>query len=219
MTTKNREVTRSTPVGATTRTPSLSGGFVGERSGLLDSVGAPRTTLTVMADKQNRTSTSNDGFTADERDAMKARAAELRADAKREKGAVKAAAELQDALDAIAKMADSDRALAERVHEIVLKTGPSLGAKTWYGMPAYALDGKVVFCFFQAAGKFDARYCTFGFNDPAALDEGTMWPTAFALTAIGPAEEKRIAELVRRAVGAESDDLDFVEAISADWDN
>ena len=168
-----------------------------------------------MAEKQNPGSAANDGFTAEERVAMKARAAELRVDAKRKKGAVKAAAELQDALDAIAKMADGDRALAERVHALVLKAGPSLGAKTWYGMPAYALDGTVV-CFFQAAGKFGARYCTFGFNDPATLDEGTMWPTAFALTAVGPAEENRIVELVRRAVGVGSNDLDFVEAISAD---
>jgi len=153
-----------------------------------------------MADKQNRTSTSNDGFTADERAAMRARAAEHRADAKREKGAAKVATELQDALDAIAKMGDSDRALAERVHAIVLEAGPSLGAKTWYGMPAYALDGKVV-CFFKSAGKFDGRYCELGFNEPAKLDDGNMWPAVFAIIALVPAEAARITELVTRAVG------------------
>jgi uncharacterized protein YdhG (YjbR/CyaY superfamily) len=130
-----------------------------------------------MTEKGRRVAKTK-GFTADERAAMKERAAEQRAEAKREKGAAKAAAELQDVLDA----------------------GPSLAPKTWYGMPAYALDGKVV-CFFQSAGKFDARYCTLGFNDPAALDEGSMWPTSFAVTAVGATEEKRIAELVRRAVG------------------
>ena len=105
-----------------------------------------------------------------------------------------------DERDAIAKMGDADRAIADKVHSVVLDAGPSLAPKTWYGMPAYALDGKVG-CFFQSAGKFDARYCTLGFNDPAALDEGSMWPTSFAVTAVGATEEKRIAELVRRAVG------------------
>lgn len=143
--------------------------------------------------------TSTDGFTADERAAMKERAAELRAEAKREKGAAKAAAELHDVLEAIAKMGENDRPIAERVHAIVLETEPRLAPRTWYGMPAYALDGKVV-CFFKPAEKFGARYCELGFNDPATLDDGSMWPTVFALTAVGSAEEAAIADLVRRAV-------------------
>ncbi|KQV25769.1 MULTISPECIES: iron chaperone [unclassified Microcella] len=143
---------------------------------------------------------ANDGFSADERAAMKERAAELRAEAKREKGAARAAAELQDVLDAIAKLDEGDRAIAARVHELVTAAAPQLAPRTWYGMPAYALEGKVV-CFFKAAGKFDARYGELGFNDPARLDDGSMWPTVFAITAIGPAEEKRITELVERAVG------------------
>lgn len=141
-----------------------------------------------------------DGFTADEKAAMKARAAELRAEAKREKGAAKAAAELKDVLDAIAAMRDDDRAIGEKVHELVMAAAPQLSPRTWYGMPAYALDGKVV-CFFKSAGKFDGRYCELGFNDPAKLDDGSMWPTVFAITAIGSAEEKRITELVERAAG------------------
>lgn len=141
-----------------------------------------------------------DGFTADEKAAMKARAAELRAEAKREKGAAKAAAELKDVLDAIAAMRDDDRAIGEKVHELVMAAAPQLSPRTWYGMPAYALDGKVV-CFFKSAGKFDGRYCELGFNDPAKLDDGSMWPTVFAITAIGSAEEKRITELVQRAAG------------------
>lgn len=141
-----------------------------------------------------------DGFSAEEKAAMKERAAELRAQAKREKGEAKAAAELQDVLDAIAKLDDADRAIAAKVHELVTAAAPQLAPRTWYGMPAYALDGKVV-CFFKAAGKFDGRYGELGFNDPAQLDEGSMWPTVYAVTAIGPAEEQRITELVRRAVG------------------
>jgi len=120
--------------------------------------------------------------------------------AKREKGAAKAAAELQDVLDAIAKLDDDDRALATRVHELVIAAVPALAARTWYSMPAYALDGKVV-CFFKPAGKFDARYSELGFNDPAKLDVGSMWPTVFAITAIGPAEKTAITELVQRAAG------------------
>lgn len=143
---------------------------------------------------------ANDGFTADERAAMKARAAELRAEAKREKGAAKAAAELADVEAAIDAMRDDDRAIAEKVHGLVMAAAPQLAPRTWYGMPAYALDGKVV-CFFKSAGKFDGRYCELGFNDPAALDEGTMWPTVFAITAIDSAEATRITELVRRAAG------------------
>ena len=99
----------------------------------------------------------------------------------------------------IAEMSDSDRAMAERVHAIVMKAAPGLTPSTWYGMPAYAKDGKVV-CFFQGAAKFKARYATIGFSDKANLDDGTMWPTEYALTKLTKAEEKRIAELVKRAV-------------------
>jgi len=154
-----------------------------------------------MAEKTSRTSSSNDGFTADERAAMKERAAELRAEAKRAKGAAKAEAELNDLLEAIAKLPDAgDRALATRLHELIMAVAPQLAPRTWYGMPAYALDGKVL-CFVQPASKFDTRYTTLGFNDTAQLDDGSMWPASFAVMSIGPAEEQRISELVRRAVG------------------
>lgn len=131
---------------------------------------------------------------------MKERAAELRAQAKREKGAAKAAADLQDVLDAIDKMPDEERALALGVHELVLAAAPQLAPRTWYGMPAYALDGKVL-CFFQGATKFESRYSTFGFNDNAKLDDGDMWPASFALLSLGPKQSKAITDLVRRAVG------------------
>lgn len=154
-----------------------------------------------MAEKKTRTSTGNDGFTADERAAMKERAAELRAEAKRAKGAAKAEAELNDLLEAIAKLPDeADRALATKLHTVIMAAGPSLRPRTWYGMPAYALDGKVL-CFVQPASKFDTRYTTLGFNDTAQLDDGSMWPASFAVTALGPAEQNRITELVQRAIG------------------
>jgi uncharacterized protein YdhG (YjbR/CyaY superfamily) len=136
------------------------------------------------------------GFTAEERAAMKERARELKAEARatqdREAGE-------RDVLAKIAEMPDADRAIAERVHSIVAATAPELSPKTWYGMPAYARDGKVV-CFFQSADKFKSRYATLGFSDQANLDEGAMWPTAFALTELNAAGEKRIAALVKRAV-------------------
>ena len=138
------------------------------------------------------TTKKTDGFTAEERTAMKERARELKAEA--------AKADLeQDLLAKIAEMPKADRAIAERIHAIVKDVAPSLVAKTWYGMPAYAKDNKIV-CFFQAAAKFDARYATFGFNDPAMLDDGDMWPTAFAVRKLGPAEEKKIRALVKKAV-------------------
>ena len=137
------------------------------------------------------------GFSKEERDAMKARARELKAEErenkKREDGE-------NDLLAAIADMPDSDRIMAEQIHAIVKEVAPDLMPKTWYGMPAYARDNKVV-CFFQAADKFKARYATFGFNDDANLDDGAMWPTSFALKEITAAEKARIAELVARAVG------------------
>jgi uncharacterized protein YdhG (YjbR/CyaY superfamily) len=133
-------------------------------------------------------------FSAEEREAMKARAREMKA----EKSG-KADGEA-DVLARIATMTGSDREMAERIHAIVRATAPGLTPRTWYGMPAYARDGKVV-CFFQDAAKFKARYATLGFNDPARLDEGNMWPTSFALIKLTKADEERIADLVRRAVG------------------
>lgn len=135
------------------------------------------------------------GFTEAERAAMKERSKELRA-AKRGKKADPEA----DVLAKIAEMSEPDRSLAERLHALVKEHAPSLTPRTWYGMPAYARDGKVL-CFFQASEKFGARYATLGFNDVAALDDGTMWPTAFALTALTPENEARIGELLRKAVG------------------
>jgi uncharacterized protein YdhG (YjbR/CyaY superfamily) len=141
--------------------------------------------------------TESDGFSAEERAAMKERAAELRAEGK--KGA-KQADGLQAVLDAIAKMAPDDRALAERVHVAVTGNAPALAPKTWYGMPAYAnADGKVV-VFFQDSGKFGYRYSTLGFQDAATLDDGDIWPAAFALVKWSPEVEKQVVALVERAV-------------------
>jgi uncharacterized protein YdhG (YjbR/CyaY superfamily) len=136
------------------------------------------------------------GFTAEEKAAMKERAKELKAE---ERAKNDRAAGEKDLLAKIAEMKGSDRAMAKRIHEIVTASAPNLMPKTWYGMPAYANeDGKVV-CFFQSAAKFNARYATFGFNDSANLDEGVMWPTAFALKDLTPAEEKKIAALVKKS--------------------
>jgi uncharacterized protein YdhG (YjbR/CyaY superfamily) len=141
--------------------------------------------------------TESDGFTAQERAAMRRRAAELRAESK--KGAKKAD-ELQAVLDSIAQMAPQDRALAERVHTTVTATAPELGPKTWYGMPAYAnADGKVVI-FFQDSGKFNYRYSTLGFQEAANLDDGDLWPVAYALQEWSPAVENKIVELVKAAI-------------------
>ncbi|MFF7051462.1 iron chaperone [Streptomyces griseorubiginosus] len=139
-------------------------------------------------------------FTAEERAAMKERAQEVKASARRGSRADKAAQDEAAVVAKIAEMQDSDRVMAERIHAVVKASAPDLAPKLWYGMPAYAKDGKVV-CFFQSAQKFNARYATFGFNDKAELDEGTMWPTAFALTKLTAADEARIAELVKRAAG------------------
>ena len=138
-----------------------------------------------------------ENFTPEERAAMKERAAEVRKQAR--KGA-KADPE-KDLLEKIAEMTDDDRAIAERLHALVAEHAPALTPKTWYGMPGYALDGKVL-VFFQAAAKFKVRYATIGFNDNATLDGGTMWPTAFAVTKLGPDEEAFIGELLRKAVPA-----------------
>ena len=136
------------------------------------------------------------GFTAEERAAMKERAAELRAEGR--KGAKKADG-LQAVLDRIAEMAPEDRVLAERVHATVTAAAPDLSPKTWYGMPAYANEAGKVVVYFQDAGKFKSRYSTLGFNDDAALDDGDMWPTSFAVTGWSPQVEERITALVRTA--------------------
>jgi len=147
--------------------------------------------------KSSKATAEAEGFSAEERAAMKERAAELRAEGK--KGA-KAADGLQAVLDGIAKMAPADRALAERVHVTVTATAPELSPKTWYGMPAYAnADGKVV-VFFQDSGKFNYRYSTLGFQDAATLDDGDMWPTSYALMKWSPVVEKTVVELVRAAI-------------------
>lgn len=139
---------------------------------------------------------AGDGFTAQERAAMKERAREQRAEARISKNRAEGERAL---LEKVAELPEPDRSMAEKIHAIVSSTAPDLLPKTWYGMPAYTRDGKVV-CFFQAAAKFEARYATFGFNDSANLDDGAMWPTSFALTELTPAAEKKIAALVKRAV-------------------
>ena len=140
-------------------------------------------------------STTSRGFTADERAAMKARAQELKAEARASKNRAEGE---RDLLAAIAAMKGSDRVMAKRLHEIVGATAPALWPKTWYGMPAYTKDGKVV-CFFKSAGKFDSRYATFGFEEAANLDEGAMWPTSYALKELTAADEKKIGALVKKA--------------------
>ncbi|OAH10877.1 iron chaperone [Streptomyces jeddahensis] len=144
-------------------------------------------------------SNTYEGFTAEERAAMKEHAQEQKAAARRGSRADKAALAERDVLAKIAEMQDSDRVMAERVHAVVTASAPELAPKLWYGMPAYALDGKVV-CFFQSAAKFKARYATLGFSDQANLDEGTMWAAGFALTEVTPEVEERIAALVKQAV-------------------
>ncbi len=141
--------------------------------------------------------TESDGFSAEERAAMRKRAAELRAESK--KGAKKAD-ELQAVLDSIAQMAPQDRALAERVHATVTAAAPELYPKTWYGMPAYANEAGKVVVFFQDSGKFKYRYSTLGFQDAANLDDGDLWPVSYALQEWSPAVEKTIVELVKAAI-------------------
>jgi uncharacterized protein YdhG (YjbR/CyaY superfamily) len=136
-----------------------------------------------------KSTNKNEGFTAEEKAAMKARARELKANADGE-SAVRAS---------IAAMSPKDRAIAKRLHEVIKATAPDLTPKTWYGMPAYAKDGKVV-CFFRDAGKFKERYAMLGFNDKAKLDDGSMWPVAFAVTELTAADEAKIRTLVKKAV-------------------
>ncbi len=156
-----------------------------------------RNTIMEAEDKKLARSTTatgkkSKGFTAEERAAMKERARELKAEAEKADGE-------SAVLAKIAEMPESDRVMAERIHAIIKANAPDLMPKTWYGMPAYARDGKVV-CFFTSAHKFNSRYATFGFNDDAHLDDGTMWPTSFALTALTAADEARIGALVQQAV-------------------
>ena len=158
---------------------------------------AERKTATKGA-KTGATSKASKGFTAAERAAMKERARELKATARRGPRAGTADGE-SDVLAKIAELPQPDRALAERLHVLIKASAPGLSPKTWYGMPAYAKDGKVV-CYFQGAEKFKSRYVTLGFSDEANLDDGFMWPTSFALTELTAAGEKRIGALVKRAV-------------------
>ena len=154
----------------------------------------------MSARKTTRKSTKKTGanrqksqtFTAEERAAMRSRAQELKAEARRADGE-------KTLLAAVAEMPEPDRSMAKRLHAIVKASAPALAPKTWYGMPAYAKDDKVV-CFFQSADKFKSRYATFGFNDAANLDKGTMWPTSFALKELTAADEAKIGALVKKAV-------------------
>ena len=144
-----------------------------------------------MAEKKATKKTTR-GFSDDERAAMKERAKELKASANRAEGE-------RELLAKIKEMPPSDRAMAEKIHSIVTSTAPDLWPRTWYGMPAYTKDGKVI-CFFKSANKFKTRYATFGFEESAQIDVGTMWPTSFGLTKLTPADEKKIAALVKKAV-------------------
>ena len=148
-----------------------------------------------MTETKTPAKRATSAFTAEERSAMKERANELKADARATKDRAEGE---QDVLAKIAEMRPAGRAMAERLHALVQASAPQLVPKTWYGMPAYARDGKIV-CFFQPASKFKARYSTLGFNDAAHLDDGTMWPTSFALLELTAADEARIGDLVKRA--------------------
>src|SRR6266700_1077472 len=159
---------------------------------------SPKTGTQKSAKSAGVTGWAVKGFTDEERAAMKERAQELKAEALRGPRAKKADGE-RDVLAKIAEMPKPDRAMAERLHAIIKTTAPALSPRTWYGMPAYAKDGNVV-CFFQSAHKFKSRYATFGFSDKANLDDGNMWPVAFALKELTAADEARIAALVKKAV-------------------
>lgn len=163
---------------------------------MTEKTAAKKTAIKKTAAKKATPSTKS-GFNADERAAMKERAKELKAEAKGAKDRAAGEADLQSKID---DMPQDDKALAQMVHAIVSENAPQLMPKTWYGMPAYAnADGKVV-CFFKAAAKFGARYAELGFNDVAMLDDGSIWPTVYAITAVNPANEKLVAQLVRKAV-------------------
>ena len=160
---------------------------------------AEKQTATEGARSTKRTSAKRStGFTAEERAAMRERAKEIKADAQRSSRAGKADGE-SDVLAKIAEMPEHDRSMATRLHALIKASAPALSPKLWYGMPAYARDGKIV-CFFQTAQKFKTRYATLGFSDEANLDEGALWPTSYALTRLTAVEEARIAALVKKAV-------------------
>ena len=147
-----------------------------------------------MAERKTATKRtgSTKGFSAAERAAMKERAKELKAEAAKADGE-------KALLEKVAEMKGTDKAIATRLHAVITAAAPSLSPKTWYGMPAYAKDGKIL-CFFQSAAKFDSRYATFGFSDEATIDQGAMWPTSWALKELNAAEEKKIVALVKKAV-------------------
>ncbi len=154
--------------------------------------------MSSKTDTKKSTRKSGEGFTAEEKAAMKARARELKAEARASKNREEGE---KAVFAAIAQMEESDRTMATRLHEIIKESAPDLMPKTWYGMPAYAdADGKVI-CFFQAASKFNVRYATFGFQPDAKLDDGNMWAASFALIELTPAEEKKIIALVKKAMG------------------
>src|SRR6266516_6295909 len=157
---------------------------------------AERRTATKKAQGSAKRTGASKGFTEEERAAMKARARELKAEERASKNRADGERDLLAAIDA---MREPDRAMAKRIHAIIEATAPTLWPKTWYGMPAYAKAGKVV-CFFKSAEKFNSRYATFGFEEAANLDEGTMWPTSFALTELTADDEARISALVKKAV-------------------
>ncbi len=159
---------------------------------------SPRKDMPKSAKSTTASGKTSKGFTDEEKAAMKERAKELKTAARRGPGARKAD-EASEVLAKIAEMSGPDRSMAERLHAIIKASAPTLSPKTWYGMPAYAKDGNVV-CYFQSAQKFKTRYATFGFSDRANLDEGAMWPTAFALKELSAAEEARIAALVKKAM-------------------
>jgi uncharacterized protein YdhG (YjbR/CyaY superfamily) len=155
-----------------------------------------KTAATKTAQTSAKRTTSSGTFTADEKAAMKALVKERQAEERASKNRALGERAVKAAID---EMSEPDHSLAERIHAIVTKNAPDLWPKTWYGMPAYARDGKVV-CFFKAAEKFDSRYATFGFEEAANLDDGAMWPTSFAVTKLSAADEKKIGALVKKAV-------------------
>src|SRR5438128_12243029 len=159
---------------------------------------SPKKETQKPAKSTTATNKKSKGFTDEERAAMKERGQELKAEARRGARADRVDGE-SDVLAKIAEMTEPDRAMAKRLHAIIKTSAPALSPKTWYGMPAYAKDGEVV-CFFQPAQKFKTRYATFGFSDAANLDEGALWPVAFALKELTPTEEARISALVKKAV-------------------
>jgi uncharacterized protein YdhG (YjbR/CyaY superfamily) len=167
------------------------GPWFANRKELLGTMSAKKATQK-SAESNTATNRKSNGFTDEERAAMKERAKELKAEAAKADGETALLAK-------IAEMRGPDRAIAKRLHAIMKATAPALSPKTWYGMPAYAMDGKVV-CYFQSAEKFNSRYATFGFSDEANLDEGAMWPTSFALKELTAVEEAKIAALVKKAV-------------------